>query len=338
VASPAAILEQLAARPKFRRVRPNEFTASCPGPHHKRGDQRPSLSITIGDDGRVLLYCHSGGCTAEEVSAVYGLTAAALFPSSNGSAGPARPAKPSRPRAPMRRWVTYDVDDRAWTHYRDDSKDPPRWWDKGVRLDQLRPYGSEDPGEDPVYLVEGEPAADALRELGFCALATLGTSYKPVAAAMACLDGRRVILWPDADADPRKGRAHMLDMAGRLRGIAATLEWIEPPPDVFDGWDAADADEATVRRLIATAGPVPAHRQGLRFYTPRELATMTAARPEWIVGPGLAALGAITEVDGKIKAAGKTTLVLHLVSAVLDGTPFLGRAVRSRRRAAHPVP
>ena len=40
---------------------------------------------------------------------------------------------------------------------------------------------------------------------------------------------------------------------------------------------------------------------------------------------GFIALGAITEIDGKIKSSGKTTLVTHLVAAILDGRPFLGQ-------------
>jgi hypothetical protein len=43
-----------------------------------------------------------------------------------------------------------------------------------------------------------------------------------------------------------------------------------------------------------------------------------------VAEPWLAA-GAITELDGKAKASGKTTLATHLVRAVLDGGPFLGR-------------
>ena len=43
---------------------------------------------------------------------------------------------------------------------------------------------------------------------------------------------------------------------------------------------------------------------------------------EWILRPYIAA-GAITEISGKAKAAGKSTLLLHMVRAILDGAPFL---------------
>ena len=46
-------------------------------------DHRPSLSVTEGRDGRVLLKCHTG-CTPEDIVAALGLTMADLF-NENGS-------------------------------------------------------------------------------------------------------------------------------------------------------------------------------------------------------------------------------------------------------------
>ncbi|MDQ3375805.1 MAG: AAA family ATPase [Actinomycetota bacterium] len=50
---------------------------------------------------------------------------------------------------------------------------------------------------------------------------------------------------------------------------------------------------------------------------------MTAERVPWVV-EGFVAEGAITLIDGKPKASGKTTLVTHLCRKVLDGEPFMG--------------
>ena len=82
------------------------------------------------------------------------------------------------------------------------------------------PYGSSDAtAPDPVVIVEGEATAEAVRSAGIAAVGTFGIDYHPDPDALAPLAGRAVVLWPDADADPAKGRAHMLDMAARLRGI-----------------------------------------------------------------------------------------------------------------------
>ena len=73
-----------------------------------------------------------------------------------------------------------------------------------------------------------------------------------------------------------------------------------------------------------TLEPIPIGRTGIPYRTPLEVAASTSEHPDWLLG-GYVALGAITEVDGKIKASGKTTLVTHLVAAILDGRPFLGQ-------------
>ena len=126
------------------------------------------------------------------------------------------------------------------------------------------------------------------------------------------LAGHHVILWPDADADPKKGRAHMLDMAGRLAGIATDIAWIEPSTDVFDGWDAADADEATIRRLIGTAGPVP--RTGVRL-TP---ASSIKVRPVRWLWEGRLALGTLALLGGR-EGIGKTTVAYTIAADVTRG-------------------
>lgn len=63
---------------------------------------------------------------------------------------------------------------------------------------------------------------------------------------------------------------------------------------------------------------------GLPYHTPRQIAAETSEQVDWIIG-GYVARQAITEVDGKIKQAGKTTLLLHLIGAALDGEPFIGQ-------------
>jgi hypothetical protein len=63
--------------------------------------------------------------------------------------------------------------------------------------------------------------------------------------------------------------------------------------------------------------------KALVFKTARQVAAETPAEVEWIVRPWLAK-GAITEIDGKVKAAGKTTFVSHKVACIVDGKPFMG--------------
>ena len=61
----------------------------------------------------------------------------------------------------------------------------------------------------------------------------------------------------------------------------------------------------------------------LPFRTAAQIAVETPASIEWVCRPWVAA-ETITEVDGKIKAAGKTTWMLAMCRAVLDGLAFMG--------------
>lgn len=66
------------------------------------------------------------------------------------------------------------------------------------------------------------------------------------------------------------------------------------------------------------------------FRTAREVGEETPAMVEWLAEPYLVK-GSITEVDGKIKSAGKSTWVTHLCRHVLEGTLFMGYATRQSR-------
>jgi AAA domain len=86
------------------------------------------------------------------------------------------------------------------------------------------------------------------------------------------------------------------------------------------------------RLEMDSAGPiekvVPAETNFI-FRTAREIAQATPDRPEWVVH-GLAARGATTELDAKIKA-GKTEFIARLIKAILSGDDFLERPTRQTR-------
>jgi hypothetical protein len=65
------------------------------------------------------------------------------------------------------------------------------------------------------------------------------------------------------------------------------------------------------------------------FKTGADLAATTQKNVDWIVN-GLVAMGAITELAAKVKA-GKTTLILAMVRAVLDGLDFLDLSTTKTR-------
>ena len=63
----------------------------------------------------------------------------------------------------------------------------------------------------------------------------------------------------------------------------------------------------------------------LQFRTTDEIRDQDSTKVVWIAPP-VAACGAIGELDGKVKLAGKTTFLMEMVRAVLDGRRFLGEA------------
>lgn len=78
------------------------------------------------------------------------------------------------------------------------------------------------------------------------------------------------------------------------------------------------------RFLDVLRGRVAAEAK-LPWKTASEILATTPVRVGWVAWP-LAASGMLTELTGKAKIAGKTTLLMHLIGAVVEGRPFLGEA------------
>lgn len=104
--------------------------------------------------------------------------------------------------------------------------------------------------------------------------------------------------------------------SGEIR-IPMPWEQVDPEPEIAP--IPIDRPRSTVQDRT-----VPKLTVAIPYRTPLEVAASTSESPDWLLR-GYLALGAITEVDGKIKSSGKTTLVTHLVAAILDGQPFLGQ-------------
>lgn len=66
------------------------------------------------------------------------------------------------------------------------------------------------------------------------------------------------------------------------------------------------------------------------FKTAKQCAEETPADPDWVVY-GYVVAGGITKLDGKIKTSGKTTLVTHMVSAIVSGKPLMGYRTRKTK-------
>jgi hypothetical protein len=155
-------------------------------------------------------------------------------------------------------------------------------------------------GADIVLLMESLKARGELEKAGGCAyLAEL-------------LDGMPRVF-------QIRGHIELIKQKALLRQRAKTADAILEMALGANG-DAAEVLQE-IANLSAHLREEVGQKRILNFRTGAELATTTAENVPWIL-KGLIAEGAITEIGAKVKA-GKTTLILAAVRAVLDGLTFL---------------
>jgi len=112
----------------------------------------------------------------------------------------------------------------------------------------------------PVLVTEGEKAADAAAELlpDMVAVTSPNGSKSAAKADWSALRGRRVTIWPDADA----AGLDYANAVAKLVTAAEAVAIISPPQGCSTGWDAADAkaegwDAQRAAELVADAIPPP---------------------------------------------------------------------------------
>ncbi len=208
-----------------RETAPGTWKARCPA--HE--DSNPSLSITRGDDGRVLVKCFAG-CDSAEVVKALGLSQKDLFqrPSHQPKADRVKNKEKtvySSPEAAIERQVRERGEPTACYVYESrEGEEELRvfrfdYTDAGKRSKDFRPVHRIDtgwvlgkpPGQLPLYrlpevikaervcVCEGEKAADRIRKLGLVATTSAFGSHSPGKTDWAPLSGKEVILMPDND-------------------------------------------------------------------------------------------------------------------------------------------
>ena len=252
----------------------SQWMARCPA----HDDSNPSLAVSEGKDGRVLLYCHLG-CHTEDVARAIGMSMADLTPSNatrpKQSVNYASGAQP-RSREAVIESLEGKLGQRSheW-EYRDRNGnvvgvilrfETPRgkeirpvslidgkWTAKG--MPEPRPlYGLPALAEASVVVVtEGEKAAEAARLLGYTATTSAHGSNSPSKTDWSPLAGKDVVILPDNDAP---GRAYGEKAAVILAGLKPSARVkIVTIPGLPDGGDVADlvhqCDETGIQNLRA---------------------------------------------------------------------------------------
>lgn len=144
------------------------------------------------------------------------------------------------------RYEWYDADGECWKTYRAFTYGDDGWkcahWQKPRPLYGLQNLAKADE-ITPICLFEGEKSADAGGAIfGARAVAMTWPGGAPNAskADFEPLRGRKVMIWPDADAAGQRATEDLLDA---LKGVAGEV-WVYDVSDMPEGWDVADAVEA----------------------------------------------------------------------------------------------
>ena len=325
-------LQDILSRLDVKNGSGGQYMARCPC----HNDRQASLSVGIGNDGRVLMHCFAG-CDTADVMAELGLTMRDLFVDLKpGDVFPVYDKPADKTAAHFEAEYIYpggrlkkvkmrkpDGGKFAYWMRRDGSQ-----WVKGRNGMEPGLYTTESPLSDDVYIVEGEKDVDTVKALG-AAAASLpdGAKSKWRPEYGEDLKGRRIVIIQDNDAP---GKEFAQRVAGELHGIAKSVKVL----DLSKAWTNIP-EHGDVSDMVASVGEDKA--AGMLVDLERETAEWTPAPPEedpllscfksldefqeeeakWLV-PGWIPSGQITLIaaDGGV---GKTTLWCHVIAALSNG-------------------
>ena len=246
---------------KLPDVKPNGkgWQACCPA--HE--DRNPSLSISEGEDGRVLLKCHAG-CATENVVAALGIKMADLMPTKLDQ------QVSQRAQATGQRIVKcYDYrDEQSKLLFQVVRMEPKTfrqrvplpsggwsWTVKNIRkvLYRLPELVAADLSK-VVFIPEGEKDVDRLISMGLVSTCNPNGAGKWKAEYNNSLRDRLVAIFSDND---EVGREHALVVAQSLFGIAKVVKIIDlpglPPKGDISDWLDAGGTYGQLRELIKAA-------------------------------------------------------------------------------------
>lgn len=325
----------------YKQTGGNHWQASSP----LREDRRPSLSITVGTDGAVLLKDFGGGETSDILAAL-GLAFEDLYP--------------QRQRR-QTQYLNFNQPDQIYV-YRDangvevcqalrynilDEKGRPdkdfrvrhaengKWiWGKPKNTPLYRlPELLSTPIDEWIYIPEGEKDVDNLLKNGLPAVCNIGgAAVKWTDDWLQTLAGRRVCLLADND---QAGLKRVEELGDLLGAVAKEIKTILPEHLNLVDMPKSDVSDALLmnllgpddlRRLTDTLPPrevkaTPPHRK--LIYERDELLNTAFPDPVFLVDALLPeqSLGILA---GRPKI-GKSWLALQLANAIADGANFLGK-------------
>lgn len=311
----------------------NQWYAKCPA----HVDNKPSLSISTGKDGRVLLNCHAG-CTTEEIVDAMGLTMNDLFQRSTATddfkgAG----------RSPVvARYDYQDADgtflaqklrraDKSFAWRRPDGHGGWIYNRQGLTIP---PYNLPDVlAADHIYIVEGEKDADTLSSHGKIAVcgADGAGPGKWRSHYTGWFKGKSVTILQDNDdvgkAFAAETAAAVSKVAKSVKLLDLTREWPELPEhgDISDILQSGDP-KLTLARVESLEAITPEWSGDLvedvkKKLKIRRMSEIKPKRAEYLLYPYLPR-GKLT-IMGGVSGSTKTWLILNWAAIISQGAKFI---------------
>lgn len=315
----------------FNRVRRERdgYSARCPA----HDDQRASLSISVGEGGRWLLYCHAK-CPLPAILAAAHLELADLFPSTTESHDGRRQIEATYAYRAEDRQVLYEAvrfsNPKGFAQRTPDGAGGWVWKLNGVRRVLYRLPDLH--GRKTVFNVEGEKDAEKLWSLELPATTNAGGAGKwrdDYAVQLKSAGVQQVIVLPDNDPP---GETHGRCVARSCADAGLAVKLI-PLPDLPAKGDVSDfLARHSKDELLAIVRDAPAFnpQRSVTVPPPLELTSLADLLQEpddlveWIVEDRIPAGGAVVLLVGAPKA-GKSTAVRELALAVAQpGGNWLG--------------
>jgi putative DNA primase/helicase len=341
-----------------------EWMARCPA----HDDGRASLSVGAGDDGRALVHCHAGCTPEAVASVLGLTLADLMLGDGRRTGRSVSPKPTSKVRKSKhckdqqeiyatvrdalaeleRRYGSYSA---TWT-YHDAGGEPVgvivRWDTAGGK--DIRPVSKTANGwiiggmpeprplyrlsdllsrtAEPVYICEGEKAADATTTIGLLATTSPHGCESANKADWRPLAGREAVILPDND---EAGQGYARDVASILVKLqpAARVKIVQLPGlpakgDIYDWLEEHDASEPNSLRAaiesLVNAAPIMDASEVIGGPILQCLADIEPAAVKWL-WPGRVPLGRITLLVGR-PGEGKSFLTTYMAARVSSGSPW----------------
>lgn len=315
-----------------------QYTALCPA----HSDNKQSLSVSVGDNGKILLNCHTG-CTAKEIVNAMGLTMQDLF---------TEPPRKTREKNTV--IATYNYTDKdgnllntktrwsdksfSWSH-KENGK-----WKKGHKGEAVLYNLPAVASSKRIYVVEGEKDVETLKacqKVAVCSAHGAGTG-KWLPQYTEALKGKEIVIIQDNDDKgkefARETANALIDVAESVKVIDLTQEWdtLKEHGDISDVFEMQEAkDVLTKLEALETVTPLYEKKEKIHKQEITCLVNVEELEVKWLWYPYIP-LGKITLLQAD-PGTGKTFLCLSLAATVSKGGHFYGEYLKTYKHPANVI-